>query len=274
MEAIRPFIAGYHPPADLGGPCLWFICRGGNLLVAQNGAAEPLPRLNSPAQLGLIEEDREFLGFLEEVPCFAVRVAEDTPPPPGYDFKNRWGLYGRLPYHAFMLAGLARQLLDWLAGSRFCGSCGAPNKMREQERARECTACGLVRYPRLSPAIIVQVTRGQEILLARGPHFPPGMYSVLAGFVELGETLEEAVSREVAEETGVRVEEVRYFGSQPWPFPDSLMVGFTARWAGGELRLGDGELEDAGWFTRYAMPKIPSGETIARHLIDDYLSRA
>ena len=126
-------------------------------------------------------------------------------------------------------------------------------------------------YPRLAPAVIMLVERGDEILLGRSPHFLPGMYSTLAGFVEPGETLEHAVAREVAEEVGVRVKDVRYFGSQPWPFPNSLMVGFRAAWESGEIVIDEREIEDAAWFTAGNLPLIPPGISIARALIDAFL---
>jgi len=141
------------------------------------------------------------------------------------------------------------------------------------ERAKECPQCGLLHFPRLAPAIIVLVERDQEFLLARSRHFLPGMYSVLAGFVEPGESLEEAVVREVKEEVGVDIKDIKYFGSQPWPFPHSLMIGFTATYAGGEISLNDSEIEDAGWFTVNNLPRIPGKISIARKLIDGYLAK-
>jgi len=145
--------------------------------------------------------------------------------------------------------------------------------MKTTERAKECPQCGLLHFPRLAPAIIVLVERGNELLLARSRHFLPGMYSVLAGFVEPGESLEEAVLREVKEEVGVEVKDIKYFGSQPWPFPHSLMIGFTATYTGGEISLNDEEIEEAGWFTVDNLPSIPGKISIARKLIDGFLAK-
>ena len=131
--------------------------------------------------------------------------------------------------------------------------------------------CGLLQFPRLSPAIIVLVRRGERLLLARSRQTPPGMYSVLAGFVEPGETLEQAVEREVKEEVGISVSNIRYFGSQPWPFPHSLMIGFTAEHAEGELDIDRNEMEDAGWYSVDRLPMLPPPISIARRLIDDFL---
>jgi NAD+ diphosphatase len=141
------------------------------------------------------------------------------------------------------------------------------------ERAKECPRCGLLVFPRLSPAIIVLVERGHQMLLGRPRHFPPGLYSVIAGFVEPGETLEDAVMREVQEEVGIAIKDLRYFGSQSWPFPHSLMVGFTATYAGGEISLDEMEMEDAGWFTADNLPTLPGKISIARELIDWFLAK-
>ena len=130
-----------------------------------------------------------------------------------------------------------------------------------------------LQFPRLSPAVIVLVQRGNQLLMARSRHFAPGVYSVLAGFVEPGETLEEAVEREVFEETGIRVKDIRYFGSQPWPFPHSLMIGFTARYAGGEIKINDEEIEDAGWYTADRLPGQPGKISIARQLIEWFVAK-
>jgi NAD+ diphosphatase len=146
-------------------------------------------------------------------------------------------------------------------------------KISQTERAKECPKCGLLHFPRLAPAIIVLVERGNELLLARSRHFMPGMYSVLAGFVEPGESLEEAVVREVREEVGISVKDIKYFGSQPWPFPHSLMVGFTATYGCGEITIDDTEIEDAGWFTADKLPRIPGKISIARKLIDWFVEK-
>jgi NAD+ diphosphatase len=141
----------------------------------------------------------------------------------------------------------------------------------EGQRAKQCPQCKLVNYPRLSPSIIVAVRRGNELLLARSPRFPAGMYSVLAGFVEPGETLEQAVEREVQEEVGLTVKNICYFGSQPWPFPNSLMIGYRAEYAGGEIQIDRVEIEDAGWYTAEHLPAIPSRISIARQLIEAFI---
>jgi NAD+ diphosphatase len=177
----------------------------------------------------------------------------------------------------FALAGRAVQMVAFDQTHRYCGRCGAHMERMAHERAQECPNCGLVGYPRLSPAIIIAVLRrterGEEILLARNHRFPPGRYSVLAGYVEPGETLEECAQREVCEEVGINITHIRYFGSQPWPFPNSLMIGFTAEYESGELAVEEAELADARWFGADALPKLPPTTTIARQLIDWFVAR-
>ena len=165
-------------------------------------------------------------------------------------------------------AGLAGHLLAWHRNHHFCGKCGSPTKDKEDERAIICPECGLVNYPRLSPAIIVAVIRDGKILLAHSTRFPEAYYSVLAGFVEPGESVEACVEREVYEEVKISLKNIRYFGSQPWPFPDSLMLGFTAEYAGGEIEVDGVELDHADWFLPDQLPRIPPRISISRELID------
>ena len=159
------------------------------------------------------------------------------------------------------------------APTNSAAAAATPTVQRETERSKECPKCGQIHFPRLAPAVIVLVERGNQILMARSRHFAPGMFSVLAGFVEPGETLEEAVAREVKEESGILVKDIRYFGSQPWPFPHSLMIGFTAKYAGGEITLEDSELEEAGWYTADNLPPQPGKISIARKLIDAFVEK-
>jgi NAD+ diphosphatase len=166
-------------------------------------------------------------------------------------------------------------LLNWHRRHRFCANCGAASEAREAGHVRVCPACGAQHHPRTDPVVIMLVTDDERALLGRQAQWPAGRYSALAGFVEPGESLEEAVAREVREEAGVRVDAVRYRSSQPWPFPSSLMLGFSARWAGGEPAVRDGELEDVGWFTRRAIVDrdvlLPPPTAIARRLVDEWL---
>ena len=230
MAETRPFLSALHPPDGAPGPALWFAIRGRELLVQARGGIEPLVSLDA---LGLEPLGTHYLGALGALRCWSVELAADAEPPAGMAFRDLRQLYGMLDTSLHAVAGRAVQIVEWDRTHRFCGACGAPTAADPKERSRVCTACGLAQFPRIAPAVIVAVAKDDEILLGRSRHFPPGIYSVLAGFVEPGESLEQAVFREVLEETGIEVEDVRYFGSQPWPFPHSLMLGFTARHRGG-----------------------------------------
>jgi NAD+ diphosphatase len=186
------------------------------------------------------------------------------------DLRAVWLRWGE---EAFSRAGTAYQYMNWLRQSRFCSRCGAPLSPKTEERGLLCGECGRVTYAPLHPAIIVAVEKEGKLLLAHNTRMPERRYSVLAGFVEPGESLERTVAREVMEETGVEVRDIRYFGSQSWPFPCSLMLGFTARWSGGELRPDGVELDDAGWFAPDEFPEVPPGMSISRRLIDDFAAR-
>ena len=158
--------------------------------------------------------------------------------------------------------------MHWNQNHQYCGKCGGLTRNRANERAKFCPKCGWINYPRLSPAIIVAVRKDHQILLAHSQRFSGKFYSVLAGFVEPGETLEACVEREVREEVGITLKNISYFGSQPWPFPDSLMIAFTAEYAGGDIKIDTSEITDAGWFSVDSLPPIPSKISIARRLID------
>jgi NAD+ diphosphatase len=266
------FVPLVRPPADTegDGEKRWFVVRQGEVLVSEDG---DFPA-GASADLGPGGPDEPiFLGLLGGVPAFAVGVPEDAEPPDGMRFDHLRALAGRLPDRQWALAGRAVQLVEWDRTHRFCGRCATPTEPSPGERAKRCPACGLLAFPRLAPAVISLVERDDEVLLANGRAFGGPMYSCLAGFVEPGETLEEAVRREVGEEVGVELGDVKYFASQPWPFPHSLMVGFTATWAGGEIDIDPEEIVAAAWFRADAMPMLSPRLSIARWLIDDWLAR-
>lgn len=173
----------------------------------------------------------------------------------------------------YALLSYGAQISTWAAHNRFCGSCGGPMTQVSGERAMRCERCAVHHYPRLSPSMIVLVTRGDELLLARSQRFVAGMYSTLAGFVEAGESVEQCVAREVQEEVGVQVKNLQYLGSQCWPFPHSLMLGFHAEYASGEIVMQEEEIEDAQWFNVNDLPPLPASRSIARFLIDLYVAR-
>ncbi|HYA94458.1 MAG TPA: NAD(+) diphosphatase [Thermodesulfobacteriota bacterium] len=267
------FISGVVPPTERSEPAWWLVFRESNLLVYQEPSPAGPPYLIDLEELGLTALSEHYLGRLDDRPCYAAEVAEQTNPPAGMTFEGLRQMYGRLDENLFWIAARAVQIVDWDRTHRFCGRCGVPLNTKTTERAKECPQCGLLHFPRLAPAIIVLVERGNKLLLARSRHFMPGMYSVLAGFVEPGESLEEAVAREVREEVGIEVKDITYFGNQPWPFPHSLMIGFTATYAGGEISLNDDEIENAGWFEVDHLPRIPGKISIARKLIDWFVEK-
>ncbi|MDJ0768414.1 MAG: NAD(+) diphosphatase [Ilumatobacter sp.] len=219
-----------------------------------------------------------FIGMVDGHAWWAVDVPADTDPSYGAAIDLR-RFYGRAPEHQWLAAGRAVQIVEWARTHRFCGRCGAETALAEGERAMRCPGCDLLSFPRLSPAMITLVTRGepgpeQEALLARGVQWDIPMYSCLAGFVEPGESLESAVVREVHEEVGITVSAPSYFGSQPWPFPNSLMIGFRARYESGEIECDPAEIADAGWFLPGELPMVPPGISIARRLIDAWLAES
>jgi NAD+ diphosphatase len=266
--------AGYapavQPPADAPERSLWFVFRSAELLVTAPPAVS-LPHCNHPNNLGMMPQRIQYLGVLGGQHCFAAELAGDAQAPHGWAWQGLRGLFGALDDAQFALAGRALQIVEWDRTHQYCGACGAVTVARTSERSRECPACGLVAYPRLAPAVMGLVRRGGELLLARSPRFAKGVYSALAGFVEPGETLEQCLEREVHEEVGIRVHKVRYFASQPWPFPHSLMIAFFAEYAHGEIRVDGAEIEDARWFdveNLENLPRLPARISIARRLID------
>ena len=225
------------------------------------------------AILDLAPEEPHYLGHYGSSPCYACAIPETTPVPEGFTRSGVRELADIIPDEELAIAGLAVQIIDYDRTTRFCGRCGTKTKPVRTERAKVCPACHQITYARLSPAIIVLVTKDDTILLARGKHSPPGRYSLVAGFVEPGETIEHAVHREVLEETGIHITNVRYIASEPWPFPNSLMIGFVADYAGGSIMPDGIEIETAGWFDRNHLPEFPLKLSITRRLIDLWIAK-
>jgi NAD+ diphosphatase len=273
---VASFLPLVSPPVDAGPTGRWYLVRAAEILVDEAGAL-PAPG-SGPDELGFgsgdlpATEDPVLLGQLDGELCWAAGVAAGAPAPAGHRWAPLLGLGGSWAKEGWMLAGRAVQLVEWRRTSRHCGRCGTATEVAAGERALRCPACGLLAYPRLAPAVIVLVRKGDRALLAAGRGFRGGMYSALAGFVEPGESLEEAVAREVGEEVGVRLKDIRYVGSQPWPFPHSLMVGFRAEWDGGEIEPDGTEILDAAWWSVDDLPPIPPSVSIARTLIDQWVA--
>jgi NAD+ diphosphatase len=265
------------------GDAHWYVFRGDQLLVEVGPPSYAptddlrvkgrpswarVPFVGGPDALGIAPVRTLYLGKLGDTDLFAAEAAPGAEPPQGMAWQGLRTLFSVLEDAHFALAGRAVQLVDWDRNHRFCGRCGAETEAKSEERGRVCPACRLTFYPRIAPAVMALVRRGSEMLLGRSPHFPPSMYSALAGFVEPGETLEQCIAREVLEEVGVSVTNIRYFASQPWPFPNSLMIAFFCDYAGGDIRPQETEIEAAGWFDVFQLPQLPSKISIARRLID------
>ena len=246
----------------------YYIFNKGCLLLHCDGAAEV------PAALPgwLVCDEVRVFEETDEVVCYMAR-SEQEALPEGYQWVDLRESFHILPERVYRQAGKASELLYFDCQHRFCGVCGAPMEWGSIISKR-CTRCGEELWPKLSTAIIVLVSRGEEALLVKAKNFRRDYYGLVAGFVETGETLEECVAREVMEETGLRIENIRYFGSQPWPYPMGLMIGFKADYVEGDIALCDGELREAAFFTRDTVPAIPGKMSMARMLIDDWLQQA
>jgi NAD+ diphosphatase len=235
----KGFTSAVYPPA--GGEAVWFIFSGNQLLVGHD-------KKTLPTYHEFTLQRTLYLGILKGINLFAGEVEAGIPAPSGWLWSPLRPLYTTLDQAECAIAGCAMQLLHWDRSNKFCGTCGKLTVSRERERCRECKSCGHLAYPKLSLAILALVRRGDQILLARSPQFPEPFYSTLAGFVDPCETLEQCVIREVSEEVGIQVKNVQYFGSQPWPFSYSLMIGFTCEWQEGEIRIDPAEIAEAAWF--------------------------
>jgi NAD+ diphosphatase len=256
-----------HDPQQGGGMAL--LCCRQQFLLDGNGLLFSRQWLKSQDLPVLGEEG---IGQLDAAPVY-LQVLEHPVQLPGCSWVPLRPLLTRIDAARFQMLSCASQIGTWLEQHRFCGSCGKPMQVLREERAMYCRDCDLRHFPRVSPSMIVLVTRGEELLLARSPRFAGGFYSTLAGFVEPGESLEDCVIREVQEEVGLQVGNLRYITSQGWPFPHSLMLGFHAEYQSGEIVLQEDEIEDARWFSADSLPLLPPQLSISRYLIDLHLAR-
>lgn len=263
----------YPEPDRLpGDACLVFVRDGG--LYVRKGSTPTIFEVVSQDLPEGLKRKAQYLGHRGPVACYAVEIPGDLPLPEGLAYSGVRELAGLIPDEELAVAGLAVQILDYDRTTRFCGRCGVATEPVRTERAKICPSCHRIMYPRLSPAIIVLVRKDDSILMVRGARAPPGRYSLVAGFVEPGETIEHAVHREVLEETGVAIKDVRYRASEPWPFPDSLMLGFVADYDSGEVAPDGVEVESAAWFDRDHLPDLPPRLSLTRALIDDWVAAA
>ena len=218
--------------------------------------------------------NKQFIGYLNDKPCHILEIDEDSKLDNDLILTPLRNLLGRIPDSLFTICSRSLQLSEWRRNNQFCGVCGTKMKMHETERAMFCECNNVLVYPRISPCVIVLVTRGEELLLAHNKNFPGTFYSTLAGFIEAGESAESAIHREIFEEVKVRVQNIKYFGSQSWPFPSQLMLGYHAEYLEGEITPDGEEIDLADWFHYKDLPNVPTGNiSISGQLIESYLEK-
>ena len=266
-----PFVPNHKSPESPGENPILFAFRGRELLVT---AGLGLPSVAEIDAQGLEAVRTQYLGELEGRHCYSAELPGDAATEEGFRFADLRMLFASLDGTLHALAGRAVQIVEWDRTHQYCGTCAEPTELSPGDRSRSCPKCKIPNYPRLAPAMIVAVEKDDQILLARSPHFPAGIMSVLAGFVEPGESAEDAVVREVFEETAIVVKDVEYFSSQAWPFPNSLMLGFRAKYNAGEIEVDGVEISEAAWFAADKMPTgFPGRVSISQWLIQDFLKR-
>ena len=263
--AFTPAKRGGKPPVERGH---WILVQDQDLLVVPDGDGFRLPAGDCPVPL---DAAPFWLGMYRGSPCWVVAIPRDAPVPTGLVRETMIPMRGaRLPDDLLSLGGMAMQALWWESTSGHCPRCGEATERIEGEWGKKCPACRYEHYPHLHPATIVLVRDGNRVLLTRKTGWAPNRYALVAGFVDNGESLEGCVAREIKEEVGVDVKNIRYVGSQNWPFPSQIMCGFVAEYAGGDVVVDTSELEDARWFPCDALPNLPSRHSISRFIIDHY----
>jgi NAD+ diphosphatase len=260
------------PSMDPGGPGFWLLLQGTKILICA-GQEAALPRDELPAGLADLGQGL-YIGRWRGRPCRLLSLSHETELPPRLEAINILDKEPGLPLALLSLGGLGNAILHWEKTSRCCDNCGGTMAQLSGEWGKRCGNCGALHFPRIHPCIIVLVRRDNQLLLVRKPEWPAGRFGLVAGFVEFGENLEQTVVRELFEETGIKVRNIRYRGSQSWPFPSQLMTGFSADYSSGELKLQADELDEGDWFDIDDLPQLPPRRSIARWLIDMELARA
>lgn len=272
-EALAGRLQPQPADADPGGEGFWLLLRGNELALVDGAEGLQLPEGPLPADFAGDAVNTLYLGLWDGRPCRALSLAREREFPPSLPLENLMASEPRIDIDLLSLAGRAGQMLHWEQNSRICSRCGGSTERLPGEAGKKCQSCGYAHFPHIHPCVIVLIHRPGELLLARKAEWPAGRYGLVAGFLDCGECFEEAVTREIAEETGLRVRDIRYLGSQCWPFPSQVMAGFVAAWEGGELQVDHKELEDARWFPLNALPQLPPRRSIARYLIDHWLAQ-
>lgn len=273
-SVYKKYIPAIEAPEGAAGcEAVWFVFAGNRMLVRVGEDKVTPPRFVRPADAGLGIARSQYLGTLGGIPAYSGEVPDEKIVPPGMEYRELRSLYGAMEDDEFLLAGKAIQIAAWDSTNQYCSRCGTAVEDTPGERAKKCPKCGLVKYPQICPAVIVAIIKDSKILLAHSRNFKPGLYGVISGFVEPGETFEECVKREAMEEVNITVKNIKYFRSQPWPFPNSLMVAFTAEYEAGELAPDGVEIEDAGWYGADNLPMVPTNYSVARQLINWFLEQ-
>lgn len=250
----------------------WFLFNSHKMIVElTDNKRVQIPFLKNLEELNISTERSHYIGIFNGHPCYAGEIENEMNTPEDMVFEDLRSLYNELDEDIYLLAGRASQIVNWDRTHKFCGQCGTPTVTKDDEMAKICPECGFISFTRLSPAVITAIIRDGKLLMALHTRTPGDMYGLIAGFVEPGETLTEAVQRETLEEVGLRVNNIKYFGSQPWPYPNSLMIAFTADYESGEIEVDGKEIIDAHWFSPDELPRIPSKMSIAGELIEWYV---
>lgn len=271
---INPFSVDISLPLIEEQASWWFVFRHEEILLIDTPLGLQIPQFADSREFGFSFNQVCRFGYYQDIACMAAHVSEaELDLPPHMIFQPLRESYMTLAnQELFLVVIKALQVLLWDKRTQFCGCCGAKMILSKQEPAKQCPRCASLFYPQISPVMLALIWRNDEILLARSAHFPR-VYSILAGFVEPGETLEQCVMREVKEEVNLQVKNLTYFASQPWPFPSNLMLGFLAEYEQGEIQINPTELEDARWFSVNNLPPLPSSMSLSRRMIDAYVTK-
>ncbi|MEL4305902.1 NAD(+) diphosphatase [Methanococcoides sp. LMO-2] len=253
------------------GKALYFPVHRRKILI--DAASRPEEYFEySPGEKVINGTEVIYIGTINSKPCYCFEMEEELCEE-DMQYFDLHDLYGVIDEEMLGIASRAVQMADFYRTHQYCGICGGTTEYIPKETGMQCHDCDHIAYPRISPAVIVLIERDEHLLMARSRNFPEGLYGLVAGFVEAGETIEHAAHREIREEVGVSVKDLTYFASQPWPFPSSLMIGFTANFAEGEIDIDPEEIEDAAWFHVNDIPKLPQKKSISRALIDHFLEK-
>lgn len=271
---MASFVPAFSSPAASHQGYYVVLTDNYQLLTAGEQPWQPMPA-DTWRFSGIVPEVRHHIGLYRDRACYVVKVRAESTLPPGYRwvFLRQLLVEGSIADTEFDTVGAGLQLLNWDQSHQFCGRCGAATSADSRERARVCDRCEIRYYPRISPCVMALITRGEECLLAHHKHSPAGFYSALAGFIEPGETVENALHREVAEEVSLSVTNLRYFASQPWPFPGQLMIGYYADYHSGEIVVDEEEIAEARWFHYRDLPRVPPIGSLSGKLIQAFVQQ-